>query len=142
MMKSQREQPFVDVIEAAGGILWRKTALGRELALIHRPRYDDWTLPKGKREPGEQWQETALREVYEETSQQPTLKNFVGSIAYLANGVPKIVLFWNMAVAESTEFQPNREVNKMVWLPLEEALKKISYESERDLLTKLLSAEA
>jgi len=141
-MKSQREQPFVDVIEAAGGILWRKIALEKELALIHRPRYDDWTLPKGKRESGEQWQETALREVYEETGHQPTLKNFVGSIAYLANGVPKIVLFWNMKTAETKEFRPNGEVDKMVWLPLEEALEKISYESERDLLTKLLSAEA
>lgn len=140
-MKSQREQPFIDVIEAAGGILWRKTASGQELALIHRPRYDDWTLPKGKRESGEQWQETALREVYEETSQKATLKDFVGSIAYLANGVPKIVLFWNMTTVETTRFQPNREVDKIVWLPLEEALKKISYDSERNLLTKLLSTQ-
>lgn len=140
-MKPQRDQPFADVIEAAGGILWRKTSLGKELALIHRPRYDDWTLPKGKREPGEQWQKTALREVYEETGHKPILKNFVGSIAYLANGVPKIVLFWHMKTVETTEFQPNREVDKIVWLPLEEALKKVSYDSERDLLTKLLSAQ-
>lgn len=135
-MSLQSEQLSVKVVEAAGGILWHKTPSSTKLALIHRPRYDDWTLPKGKREPGEQWQETALREVYEETSQKASLGSFAGSTAYLADGVPKIVLFWNMNAGKITKFLPNREVDRIIWLPLEEAVKKISYESERALLRK------
>ena len=136
-MNSQQEQPRADVIEAAGGILWRKTPTGPELVLVHRPRYDDWTLPKGKREPGERWQETALREVYEETSYKASLEGFIGSTAYLAEGIPKVVLFWNMTIDQDAEFQPNHEVDEIIWLPLEEALQKISYESERALLIRV-----
>jgi len=56
-----------DVILAAGGLVWRNSPRGREIALVHRPKYDDWTLPKGKLDPGESWQDGAVREVEEET---------------------------------------------------------------------------
>ena len=126
--------PQTDVIEAAGGLVWRETRAGRELALIHRQRYNDWTLPKGKREVGESWQATALREVYEETGLKVELARFAGSIGYSVNGVPKVVLFWNMRLIDSAEFQPNPEVDQMIWLPLEQALQKITYQDEIALL--------
>ena len=62
------DKAYLPVIEAAGGIVWRNQDRKNHLIIIHRPKYDDWTLPKGKRDPGEHWQETALREVFEETS--------------------------------------------------------------------------
>ena len=133
-MRVTTEQPDANVIEAAGGILWRQTPSGPELAVIHRPYYDDWTLPKGKREPGERWQETALREVEEETGIQARLTSFAGSTAYTVNGVAKVVLFWNMAVEGEDTFKPNDEVNKMVWLTPSEAIRRLSYPSEQDLL--------
>lgn len=122
------------VIEAAGGIVWRKTPTGRQLALIHRPSHDDWTLPKGKREAGESWQETALREVFEETGLPAKLVGFAGSIGYTVEGVAKVVLFWNMRVRAETDFRSNAEVDQLIWLSLEEALEKISYADEARLL--------
>jgi len=86
------------VVEAAGGILWRTGPTGREIAIIYRAHYNDWTLPKGKREPGETWQETALREVFEETGCQAQLESFAGATAYAFQAIPKVVLFWNMTI--------------------------------------------
>lgn len=124
-----------DVIEAAGGVLWR----GDEIALIHRPHYDDWCLPKGKRDPGECWQETALREMEEETYCKAELTNFVGATAYSVKGVAKIVLFWEMNLVEEGLFEPNEEVDELVWLPIEEAIEKLDYENEVDILRDLIN---
>ncbi|MBM3144566.1 MAG: NUDIX hydrolase [Chloroflexi bacterium] len=137
MNSSENENLTADVIEAAGGLLWRETPSGRELALIHRRKYDDWTLPKGKRDPGERWQDTALREVFEETGCRATLKSFAGSTAYTVKGVAKVVLFWNMETAEDGDFQANDEVDRLVWLPVEKALLEMSHETERSLLVAL-----
>ena len=126
--------PKNDVIEAAGGLVWRETPTGRELALIHRERYNDWTLPKGKRETGESWQETALREVLEETGLKVKLGQFAGSLGYSVNGIPKVVLFWHMKLAGPAKFRPNSEVDQMIWLPFEQALEKITYQDEIRLL--------
>ena len=125
------------VIEAAGGLLWNDTPHGRKLALIHRERYDDWTLPKGKREPGESWQETALREVWEETGCEAQLESFAGSTAYTVKGVAKVVLFWNMSIVEECKFKPNPEVDGMEWLAREDALGRMSYEGEREVVRRL-----
>lgn len=133
-MNETNEHPYAPVIEAAGGLLWRTTASGREIAIIHRPRYDDWTLPKGKRDPGESWQETAQRELGEETGYEVLLTSFAGSIAYTVKGVAKVVLFWNMALKNNGEFQENSEVDILVWLPVEAALKKMTYALEIALL--------
>ncbi len=135
MTNSEIENPSADVVEAAGGLLWRETPEGRELALVHRLRYDDWTIPKGKRDPGERWQETALREVQEETGCKAQLTSFAGSTAYTVKGVAKIVLFWNMVLREELSFTPNEEVDQLLWLPAEEAFKKLSHETEKTLLT-------
>jgi 8-oxo-dGTP diphosphatase len=123
-----------NVIEAAGGLLWQETPKGLKVAIIHRPKYDDWTLPKGKREVGESWQETALREVYEETGCKAKLGSFAGGIFYLVNAVPKIVLFWHMRIVIKKEFTPNKEIDKCDWLLPEIAMNKLNYDDERGLL--------
>ena len=122
------------VIEAAGGLLWQETPNGYKLAVVHRPGYDDWSLPKGKRETDESWQETALREIKEETGCKTKLTGFAGSTAYTVNGVAKVVLFWHMALAKDNTFEPNNEVDQLVWLTTEEAVDKLSYENEKILL--------
>lgn len=122
------------VIEAAGGIVWQETEEERKLALIHRHRYNDWTLPKGKLEPGESWKTAALREVREETGCEVELEGFAGSISYTMQGIPKVVLFWNMKATKITPHTANKEVDEVIWVTREEALRKMSYEIEKNLL--------
>jgi 8-oxo-dGTP diphosphatase len=122
------------VIEAAGGILWRRAGEVAELAVIHRPRHGDWSLPKGKRDPGESWQETALREVLEETACRAEIERFAGGTVYTVRGAPKVVLFWHMAVAEEGLFAPNDEVDLVEWLTPAVALERLDHETERRLL--------
>src|SRR5437016_12075747 len=97
------------VIEAAGGIVERDTPQGLLIAVIHRERYgSEWALPKGKRAAGESWQQTALREVEEELGIRPVIVGLAGATTYLANGVPKLVLYWRMQVEQdSAPFKPN-----------------------------------
>lgn len=127
-----------DVIEAAGGLLWRQGTQGRQLALIHRQRYHDWSLPKGKRESGESWQETALREVLEETGCQAELLDFIGGTTYTVKGVPKVVLFWSMRAAEDCELQENPEVDALQWADPGQALEILSYALEREIVRQWL----
>ena len=122
------------VIEAAGGIVWRRSREVAELAVIHRPRHQDWSLPKGKRDPGESWQETALREVFEETGCRAEIERFANGTIYTVKGRPKVVLFWHMAVVEEGPFTPNEEVDRLEWLTPEAAMDRLDYESERRLL--------
>ena len=130
-----KEKPNAPVIEAAGGLLWRETARGREIALIHRERHDDWSLPKGKRKKGETWQETALREVHEETGYQAKLVSFAGATSYLnLDFAPKVVLFWHMEIAGGDRFSPNAEVDDLKWFSAKEALKKLTYPDEQRLI--------
>ena len=131
-----KEDSKETVIEAAGGIIWRDTDNGKKLALIHRPEYDDWTFPKGKLDPGESWQAAALREVHEETGCEAQLDQFAGSISYLVQGVPKIVLYWHMEAKHIPPFSVNQEVDEVIWLNREEALKKLDYRLERELLLR------
>lgn len=123
-----------DVIEAAGGLVWRESGGSRQLAVIHRPKYDDWTLPKGKLEPGERWQAAALREVGEETGCQAEITGFAGSVSYTVRGVPKVVLFWHMIPVSELEFRPSEEVNEVEWLTVEEAVDRLTYSRERDVV--------
>ena len=126
------------VIEAAGGVLWKKTSSGCKLAIIHRQRYDDWSLPKGKREPGEGWEQTALREVWEETGCKATLGEFIGSASYVIHHSvrPKVVLFWHMHTESTNSFQVNDEVDHIKWVSPKKALKLLSYQDEREIVRK------
>src|SRR2546421_9477313 len=106
-----------NVIHAAGGVVSRETAAGKEFLLVHRRRYGDWCLPKGKLKPGETSEQAALREVYEETGYAVERSSFLGEMRYAVNGVPKIVRFWNMrAVGRSHEIQDESEVQQAVWM--------------------------
>jgi 8-oxo-dGTP diphosphatase len=124
-----------DVVLAAGGVVWRKIENGEtEVLLVHRPKYDDWTLPKGKLDGGETAEEAALREVEEETGLQVTLGDELPSTDYHDRfGRPKNVRYWAMDVTGG-EFHPNKEVDEVRWLPLEAAKDALSYARDRDVL--------
>jgi 8-oxo-dGTP diphosphatase len=117
-------------MNAAGGVVARD---GR-VALVHRPRYDDWTLPKGKLEPGESFEDAALREVEEETGLRCRLVRELPSVEYEVNGRPKLVRYWLMEVEEDTGFVPNDEVDEVRWLEPAEALALLSYDRDREVL--------
>lgn len=119
------------MIKAAGGVVVRD---GRVL-LVHRARYDDWSLPKGKLEAGESWEDAALREVWEETGVRCTLGAFLGSSHYEVNGTPKEVRWWAMATDD--EAGPSNEVDAVRWATLDEARELLSYGHERQLLDAL-----
>jgi 8-oxo-dGTP diphosphatase len=108
---------------------------GRVL-LVHRARYDDWSLPKGKLEEGESWEEAALREVEEETGLRCELEAFLGSTRYAPGGLPKEVRWWSMAAVG--EASACSEVDEVRWATLEEARQLLSYEGERDLVEQSL----
>lgn len=122
-------------ILAAGAVLWRD-ASHRELAVIHRHRYDDWTLPKGKLDDGETFSVAALREVLEETGHRAEITGIAGETLYDVGGTPKSVVFFQMvAVPGGTPgmLDPD-EVAELVWLPVDDALCKLSYADERDVV--------
>ncbi len=123
----------VDVVRAAGGILRRNG----EVLLVHRPKYDDWTFPKGKAEPGESDEACALREVEEETGMRCTLETELASSRYRdSRGRPKTVRYWLMQPVEGT-FSPTREVDQAVWLPVEEAGERLTYDRDVEILRSL-----
>src|SRR5215470_18325214 len=105
------------VIKAAGGILQRSTSRGDEVMVVYRKRHQDWTLPRGKVKDGESFQEAAVREVLEETGCSCRIGNYLGTISYSAQGVPKVVLFWKMALVDDKGAKRNEEIGEAVWLP-------------------------
>jgi 8-oxo-dGTP diphosphatase len=119
-----------DRVEAAGGVVVR----AGEVLLVHRPRYDDWTLPKGKLDPGESFVDAALREVEEETGLRCTVGRELPSSEYEVKGRPKIVRYWLMEPVGNTPFVPNDETDQLRWLPRDEALALLSYDRDRDVL--------
>ena len=123
------------VVHAAGGIVLRASDSGGwQMALVQRPGHLDWTLPKGKLEPGEEATEAALREVLEETGYRCLLGRFVGEVEYLdRRGRVKVVSYWLMQPLEGA-FQPNTEVDELRWLAVPEALALLSYPHDRELL--------
>ena len=134
-------------ILAAGAVLWlpgREKKNGKGLrrpriALIHRPKYDDWSLPKGKLDPGESMTQAALREVEEETGLRCVLGVELPSQHYLAQGRPKEVRYW-AAVPSGGSFTPNREVDRLTWLPARKARARLTHDRDRLLVDALLEA--
>lgn len=126
------------VVYAAGAVLWRpgNGDTGHhdvEIAVIHRPRYDDWSLPKGKVDPGETAPVAAVREVREETGQHAILGRRLDLVSYPIDQGVKKVFYW---AARSTggEFVPGSEVDGLVWLPIAEAMQKLDYTQDRKVL--------
>ncbi len=126
------------VVQAAGGVVWRREA-GRDLEvlLVHRPRYDDWTLPKGKLDAGEDHADAALREVEEETGLRCALGPELASTSYRdRKGRTKHVRYWAMTPVAG-RFTPTDEVDEVVWLPVEDAKAVLTYERDRPVLDAL-----
>src|SRR5712692_6296905 len=121
-------------VRLAGGILWREGSAGPRLAVIHRPRQADWSLPKGRLDEGETWEQAALREVEEETGCEARIISFAGATSYLQRRTPRLVLYWHMALLREERFAPSKEVDKLVWLAPAEALARLDHETERRLL--------
>jgi 8-oxo-dGTP diphosphatase len=119
-----------DRIDAAGGIVVRD---GRVL-LVHRPRYDDWTFPKGKLDPGESFEDAAVREVEEETGVRCSLDRELASTRYEVGGRPKLVRYWLMTPEAENPFEPNDETDDLRWLAPEDANGLLTYARDRELL--------
>ena len=120
---------------AAGGVLWRSTPRGEvEVAVVHRPRYDDWSLPKGKAHNGELLITTAAREIVEETGYDGRIGRHLGSVEYpLKSGVDKKVAYWSIA-ASSGRFVANHETDDVQWLSITGAARTVSYPADRTIL--------
>lgn len=123
-------------IRAAGAVLWRPGRRGPEVALVHRPRYDDWSLPKGKRQRDEHALLTAVREVAEETGTRVVLGRRLPSTHYQNNGRPKMVDYWAARPAAGLQpgFSPNDEVDRLDWLDLAAARQRLSYPHDSRVL--------
>ncbi|KLO28799.1 NUDIX hydrolase [Mycolicibacter heraklionensis] len=129
------------VVHAAGAVLWRTRRNTVEVALIHRPRYDDWSLPKGKVDPGETEPVTAVREILEETGQHAHLGRRLGAVRYPVTQGVKKVRYW-AARAVGGDFVPNHEVDDLVWLPVDAAMKELQYAYDRKILRRFAKQPA
>jgi 8-oxo-dGTP diphosphatase len=131
------------VIRAAGGVVWRQ-GQGKsnvEVAVVHRPRYDDWSFPKGKLTMGESDFEAAIREVFEETGYRVRPGRALGEVRYMRqNGAhrEKVVRFWAMQAVDGA-FTPNHEVDELRWLKLEDASPALTRESDREVLQRFMT---
>ena len=124
------------VVRAAGGIVVRDGSV----LLVHRPKYDDWSFPKGKLEGNESWEEAAVREVEEETGLRCEVGDLVGSTRYFVLHGPKEVRYYRMAGTGDAHAQ--NEVDEVRWAPVEEARTLLTHERDRKLLEKLLDSDS
>jgi 8-oxo-(d)GTP phosphatase len=132
----------VPELVAAGAVLWRGSSRhGVELAVVHRPRYDDWSWPKGKPHPGEPLAVTAVREVAEETGHTAVLNRRLDSIRYPVASGWKVAHYW-AARATGGHFTPSAEVDRLRWLPPMEATELLSYPHDRALLADIANTTA
>jgi 8-oxo-dGTP diphosphatase len=127
--------PEAAEVKAAGGVVIGED--GR-VALVHRPRYDDWAFPKGKLDPGESWEGAALREVEEETGLRCRLGDELSPTSYRdPKGRAKVVRYWRMEPLDG-EFTASHEVDELRWVSLEDASALLSYEHDRELLREVI----
>lgn len=124
----------MEVVQAAGAVPWRQGGGEPVVALVHRPRYDDWTFPKGKQEPGEHLLLTAIREVSEEAGLRVRLGRPLAAQEYPAGGKVKQVSYWAGECMSSAPFVPNQEVDQLRWLPASEAAASLSYPRDAAVL--------
>ena len=130
-------------ILAAGAVLWRSVegSADIEVAIIHRPRYDDWSLPKGKLDAGETEPAAAVREVFEETGHRAHLGRALTTVRYPVPEGVKRVRYW-AARDLGGEFTANAEVDDLVWLPAKDAMGKLSYQHDRKVLRRFTKLPA
>ena len=130
--------PGTKVVEAAGGVVWRRAMDGGlEVLLVHRPRYDDWSVPKGKLDPDEDHAEAALREVAEETGLRCSLGPELLATSYRdRKGRPKRVRYWAMEPVRG-RFTPTDEVDEVRWLGIDVARARLTYSRDQAVLDSL-----
>ncbi|RMI35509.1 NUDIX hydrolase [Nocardia stercoris] len=139
-----RSEAAVTVIRAAGAVLWRHGAGGAlEIAVVHRPKYNDWSLPKGKLDPGETSMVAAAREVTEETGLHCRLGRFLGHVTYPITGHRKLkrVDYWAAWVCDG-KFEPNSEVDVLRWVPVDRVMDALSYPMDRQIVRTFLRLPA
>jgi 8-oxo-dGTP diphosphatase len=123
---------------AAGGVVVRDDGDGRRACVVHRPKYKDWSLPKGKLDPGESFEQAAVREVREETGFSCELGAPLGEVSYRDRKArPKLVRYWLMTPVEG-EFAPNNEVDEVRWVDAGEAADLLNYERDSELVREAL----
>jgi len=128
----------MDVIRAAGGVV---IADGK-VVIVHRPKYDDWSFPKGKLDEGETFEVAALREVEEETGLTCALDEFAGEVQYrLEAGSSKVVRFWKMRVLSGSieDREPTKEVDLIEWVTFDAAPGRLSYSIDAGLLAQIVA---
>jgi len=137
--RSSKQPPVL----AAGAVLWQPGPDTTEprVAVIHRPRYDDWSLPKGKVDPGETEPVAAVREIWEETGQWAHLGRRLMEVSYPIPEGTKIVHYW-VARALGGEFTPGAEVDQLLWLPVTEAAAKLTYPHDQQILKRFTKLPA
>lgn len=132
-------------IVAAGGVVWRPrpgSDDGVEVLVVHRPRYDDWSFPKGKQDPGESVRTTAVREIAEETGLHVRLGIALPAVQYRVSAGPKTVRYWvaRLRRDDPGAFVPNREVDEIRWVRPRDAEALLTYEHDRRLLADFREA--
>ncbi len=134
-----RDAP-ADLIRAAGGVVVRVAGSRMEVACIYREARGDWTFPKGKLDLGETFEEAALREVHEESGMRCRVVRFVGTTNYThRKGRPKIVAYFLMEV-DGGEFEPNEEVDDLVWLGLDQVRPRLTWDRDQELFDLVCEA--
>jgi 8-oxo-dGTP pyrophosphatase MutT (NUDIX family) len=122
------------VVRAAGGVPWRVLDDFVEVAVVHRPKYDDWTFPKGKLDAGETYRDAARREVFEETGLDVVPGEELVSVSYRdASGRKKTVRYWEMRV-DGGDFTPNDEVDELRWVAVSGAGRLLTYRHDDELV--------
>lgn len=130
---------MVDKVRAAGGVIWRGKGDDLRVVVVHRPRYDDWSLPKGKLDDGESYEDAAVREAREETGYRVRLGRELATVRYTdQKDRPKTVRYWAMTV-EAGDFTPNDEVDELRWLRPRKAADLLTYRRDRDVLDAFLA---
>jgi 8-oxo-dGTP diphosphatase len=127
-----------DIVRAAGGVVRRSREGGVEVLLVHRPKYDDWSFPKGKCETDEPDEECALREIEEETNLRVALGPELVSTTYISKGRPKHVRYWLVEPQDPHEARAQNEVDALEWLTPDEADARLSYAHDREVLRSAL----
>jgi 8-oxo-dGTP diphosphatase len=129
------KEPDAPLIQAAGAVLWRKSDKSKlEIAIIHRPRYDDWSLPKGKVESGESHISAGYREIQEETGYESTFGPEIGSVVYKLEGAPKEVRYWAAAATVKTGNPNPQEVDEVLWLEPSKAKEKLTNKDDQAIV--------
>ena len=131
---------MAEEIRSAGAVVWRTSGRGAQVLLVHRPKYGDWSLPKGKLEPGEHMLAAAVREVAEETGLAVSLGRRLRPVHYLAAGQPKRVDYWVAeAPGAASDFTPNPEIDEVAWVPADAAGSRTTYERDAETIGEFLA---